>query len=149
MNPNLRKMAATMMGCGASRVRIRQSKEAEEALTRDDVRNLIASGIITKMQKKGTSRAYAKVRAAQKKRGRRSGEGSRKGSAGARSPEKPAWIRAVRAQRQLLKELRGQGTLKKEAYRNVYRRVKGGTFRSKSRLMAYLEEQELLTSRKK
>lgn len=149
MTSQLKKIAAELMKCGVSRVRIQQSKEVAEALTREDIRGLIAKGLITRVPAKGTSRAHAKRRQAQKKQGRRRSEGSRKGSTGARAPAKKAWIRGMRAQRKALRSLRDNEELKPHAYRQVYSRIKGGTFRSKARLSAYLKEAELINAQAK
>ena len=70
-----KKIASRILKCGLNRVRIEASKEVEEALTREDIRGLIRKGLIKKMQKRGASRAGAKRRLVQKKRGRISASG--------------------------------------------------------------------------
>jgi len=55
------------MKCGVSRVRITQSEEVEEALTREDIRGLIQKGMIWSVQKKGTSKFKSKKKLEQKK----------------------------------------------------------------------------------
>ena len=55
-----KKIAASLLKCGASRIRIKQSKEVDEALTRNDIRELIKKGYIWKEQKKGSSKKYSK-----------------------------------------------------------------------------------------
>ena len=79
-----KRIAADLMKCGVSRVRIRQGEEVEEALTREDNRGLIQAGQIWCVQKKGTSKFATKVRLEQKKKGRMKGPGKRKGTKGAR-----------------------------------------------------------------
>ena len=46
----------------------------------------------------------------------------------------------IRAQRKLLKELRGNGTIDKSAYRKLYRKAKGGEYRSRAHLSAHIEQ---------
>jgi len=104
-----KRMAADILKCGIDRVKIKQDKEVEDALTRDDIRRLIKKGLITKVQKKGTSRLGSKKTAIQKKKKRRIGTGSRKGSKGARTKDKEVWMKKIRALRRLLKELRDEG----------------------------------------
>lgn len=133
-----KRIAAELLGCGLSRVRITQEKDVEEAITREDVRQLIKKGLIKKASKKGTSRAQARQLLKQKARGRRRGAGSKKGRV---SERKSDWIKNVRAQRRLLSENRQ--SLGKE-YGVLYGRVKGGMFRSKKHLLTYMKERELL-----
>ena len=139
-----KKMAAVIMKCGKSRVRIEPSSEVEDALTREDIRILIRKGLIKKVQKKGSSRAAARKILAQKKRGRRKGMGSRKGSMGARAPKKKRWMKTVKTLRATIRELRDSGRIERSEYRKLYRRVKGGMFRNKKHIMLYIKEHELL-----
>jgi large subunit ribosomal protein L19e len=139
-----KKIAAGIMKCGASRVRIRDSKAAEEALTRNDIRDLINNKKIVKIQKKGSSKFRWRKKLQQKKRGRMRGFGSRKGTRNARKPEKKSWMETVRPLRKLLKNLRENGQITARTYSKLYMRIKGGAFRSKSHLMLYVKERELL-----
>ena len=63
-----KRIAAEIMKCGVSRIRIKEDKDVEEALTREDIRNLIKKGLIKRIQKKGTSRVHARAILRQKKR---------------------------------------------------------------------------------
>jgi large subunit ribosomal protein L19e len=144
-----KKLAAKILKCGIDRVKIKQDKEVEEALTRDDIRHLIVKGLITKAQKKGTSRLEAKKTAKQKKGKRRKGIGSRKGSKGARKKGKELWMKKIRALRNMLKELKDEGKIEKKTYTKLYLMAKGNMFRSKKHLLYYLKENALLKSEKK
>jgi large subunit ribosomal protein L19e len=139
-----KRMAAEIMKCGGTRVRMTASKEVEDALTRQDIRDLIKKGLITKVQKKGTSRAKAKKILTQKKRGRRSSTGKRKGKWGARNPSKALWIRKVRPLRERLRMLRDTGQLEVSDFRKTLLRVKGGYYRNMKHMMLQLKEKELL-----
>jgi len=141
-----KKIAAQVLKCGTSRVKLKESQEVEEALTRQDVRDLVQKGLVYKIQKKGTSRFAAKKKLVQKKKGRMRGMGKRKGTKGARKKDKTKWIELVRAQRSLLKELRDKKQIDVSLYRKLYMRVKGGFFRNKSHIMMYLKDKELLKS---
>ena len=144
-----KRIAAELLKSGTSRIRIRQSKEVDEALTRDDVRNLIRKGYIWKEQKKGTSKFNVKKKVKQKQRGRMKGFGSRKGKRGARKPRKDTWIETVRPQRKMLSELKEAGKLENSDFRKIYLMIKGGTFRSKKHLLFYLKDHEMLREGKK
>ncbi len=142
-----RRIAADIMKCGVGRVKITESKEVEEALTRNDIRRLIVRGAITKAPFQGMSSAGKKKLRLQKKRGRRGGRGSRKGSKGARRDKKENWIRRVRALRKTLRELRDSKRIEVRDYRSLYMRVKGNAFRNKKHLLGYLKEQEILKTK--
>ena len=143
-----KRIAADILKCGVSRVRVLDSKEVGEALTREDVRELIGKGIIIKTQKKGTSRKYAKKILAKKKMGRRYSIGSKKGKKGARSTKKMNWIKIARPLRKLLKELRDDKQIEKATYKELYLKIKGGMFRNRKHLLYYLKENELLKAPK-
>lgn len=139
-----RRMAADILKCGRTRIKVTPGKDVEEALTREDVRNLIRKGLIKKIQKKGSSRAAARKTLAQKKKGRRKGMGSRKGKMGARAPKKKQWMISVKTLRRVIRDLRDSGRIERSDYRKLYRRVKGGMFRNKKHIMLYIKEHELL-----
>ncbi len=139
-----RTIAAQLMKCGVSRVRFNSESEVAEALTREDIRNLIRKGVIYKIQKKGTSRGHAREILRQKKRGRRRGAGSIKGKWGSRNPSKEQWIKTVRPLRRMLAELKDSGQITRGDYRKLYSKVKGGMFRSRKHMLLHLREEELL-----
>ncbi len=144
----IRRMAAELLKCGESRVLLdpNEAKKIEEALTREDVRGLISSGIITRKQKKGVSRWRARHRRAQKKKGRGRGAGGIRGKKYSRLPQKEIWMARIRAQRKLIKGLLGEGKIEGAAYRKTYRMVKGGAFKGKNQLLAHMKEAGMLKS---
>ena len=144
-----KRIAARIMKCGVSRVRITPGEEVEEALTREDIRGLIQKGLVWKVQKKGTSKFASKKKLEQKRKGRMRGPGRRKGTRGARKNDKTKWIEKVRPMRRLLTELRESGRIEKSDYGMLYRRVKGGFFRNKKHLLYYLREHDMLKAGKK
>ena len=139
-----KRIAARIMKCGVSRVRIKPSEEVEEALTREDIRGLIQKGMIWSIQKKGTSKFASKKKLEQKRKGRMRGPGRRKGTKGARKNDKTKWIEKVRPLRRLLAELRENGQIGRQDYGVLYKRVKGGFFRNKKHLLYYLKEHDML-----
>src|SRR3989338_4304040 len=96
---SIRRMAAAVMKCGESRVRILDAKEAEKALTKDDVRELIKKGFVIEIPAKGNSRGRARFKQKRMRKGRRRGQGSKKGSKFAGTTQKDLWVRKTRAQR--------------------------------------------------
>jgi len=141
-----KQMAAKILKCGVSRVWVdpKRMGEVNEAITKADIRALIRRGVIKELHKIGVSRGRARKRMTQKKKGRRKGHGSRKGKLGARFSRKRAWMNRIRAIRKILKELRDASQIDKKTYRNLYRKAKGGFFRSKAHLKNYLEREGLI-----
>ena len=131
-----KRIAAQVLKVGEGRVWIDPEATADvvEAITREDIRGLIKDGSITVKQKKGVSRARARVRATQKRLGRRTGHGSRKGAKGARASRKKRWITKIRALRRRLKQLRDEGFMDKTTYRTLYNKANGGEFRNVAHL---------------
>jgi len=93
---NQKRMAAEILGCGENRVWIDPDpdnmKSVADCITRNDIRIAINWGLIRAKQKKGISSGRRKHQAAQKKKGRQRGPGSRKGAKYARTPRKREWI---------------------------------------------------------
>lgn len=143
---NQRRLAADILGCGENRVWIDPTRmeDVAEAITRNDVRRLIDSKAIKAKQKVGISRGRTRYKKGQKRKGKRKGHGSRKGATKARTPKKRAWVNTIRPIRAQLMEYRNQGKIDKATYRKLYKRAKGGMFRSKARLDAHLRSEGLL-----
>jgi large subunit ribosomal protein L19e len=139
-------IASKVLKCGVSRVWIdpARTSDVKDAITTEDIRRLIKDGIIKALPKQGLSSARRSKMMMQKRKGRRKGHGSRKGTSGARAPGKRQWIKRIRAIRALLKELRNQGAIERRTYRSLYTVSKSGFFRSKSHLMTHLERNNLL-----
>ena len=133
-------MAAALLKCGSGRVYIDPASQEElaDAVTRADIRNAIKAGVIRRMAIAGTSRARARLHAAEVAKGRHSGPGSRRGTPFSRVPKKDRWMRRIRAQRALLRELRDAKKIPAAVYREFYRRAKGGMFRSRAHLVVNL-----------
>lgn len=141
-----KRIAAQVLKVGEGRVRIdpEATSDVSEAITREDIRSLIKEGAIKKLQKKGSSRGRARVRAIQKSKGRRKGHGSRKGAKGAIVSRKRRWITKIRALRKRLKELRADGSVDKTTYRKLYNKANGGDFRNVAHLNDYITANALL-----
>ena len=113
--------------------------DVANAVQKNDVRRLIEEGVIKARPLVGTSRSRARKAAAQKSKGRRTGQGSRKGTLNSRNPRKHRWMRTIRAQRRTLKEMRVDETLTPSEYRYYYRKAKGGSYRSVSHMKSNME----------
>jgi large subunit ribosomal protein L19e len=143
---NQRRIAAQMLKCGETRVWIdpNRTEDVADAITRSDVRTLISSGTIAARQKRGVSRGRANYLQTQKRKGRRTGQGSRKGRKHARKPSKERWQQTIRPIRSRLKELRDDGVIDTRTYRKYYLRAKGGVFKSRPHLDSHLRTEGIL-----
>lgn len=141
-----KKLASKIAKVGVGRIKLdsKASEELKEAITKEDIRSLINEGVIEIKDKKGVSRVRAKEIHAQRKKGRRKGQGKRKGSKKTRIDEKRKWINQVRAQRKVLKQLKDEGKLTEGSYGEVYKKIKGNYFRSKRHLILYLKKNNII-----
>lgn len=145
-----RRLAAAELKVGESRVWINPDPEAAgeiaDAITHEDIRAQIEAGNIKAVPKKGNSRARFRAKAEKRAYGHRKGPGHRKGAKGARTPHKELWMAKIRAQRRRLKELREGGQIDRHTYRMLYRKSKGGEYRSTAHLNAYIKAKGLSRS---
>jgi large subunit ribosomal protein L19e len=147
---NQRRMAASLLKCGATRVWMDPDRleEIAKAVTRGDISILINGGAIKTIQKHGNSRGRHKFVLNQKHKGRRTGQGSRKGPKRARLPKKERWIRTIRPLRSYLKKLREDKRIDAHTYRIYYRKAKGGVFRSANHLKSHLLADNIIKEEK-
>jgi len=126
----VRRLAADIMHVGENKIRIKPGdiKDVEGALTRADVKGLIAKGSILKLKPQG--------RASTAKKGRR-GHGHRKGTV---LDPKGVWMEKIRAQRRFLGLLLESGALPKAQKKIIYRKLKSGIFRNKKAMFLFLKE---------
>ncbi|MEM4090332.1 MAG: 50S ribosomal protein L19e [Thermoplasmatales archaeon] len=141
-----KRMAASILKVGTTRVwmDVKSIDEISEAVTRDDVRRLIKRNVIQKRPEKGNSRGRIRAANLQRRKGRRKGQGSRKGTRNAREPRKRRWVKTIRGMRKVLRELRDSGKITKGNYRDYYKKIKGGTFRSKGDMLLHMKEAGIL-----
>jgi len=139
-----KRLAADELDVGEGRVWLDpDAQEAiADAITREDIRDLIDQGTIRAKDAKTNSRGRARERAAKRSYGHRRGAGSRKGKAGARQNTKDDWKARIRAQRARMKELRDdEDVLDRTEYRTLYNKASGGEFEDVARLEAYIQTQ--------
>lgn len=141
-----KRLAAQVLKCSPKRVRFDPARVADikEAITKVDIRGLVSEGLIDKIQEAGVSRARANKRVDQRKKGLQRGPGKRKAKITATVPRKEAWMAKIRVQRNLLKELREKELIDTSAFKNLYRKAKGGFFRSRRHIKLYANEHNLI-----
>lgn len=140
-----RRVSARLLGVGEGRVRFdpESLEDISAAVTREDLRKLVKSGAISARKVRGISRSRAKLRVAQRAKGRRSGAGKRKGTANARASRKERWMTTIRNVRKMLAELKAAKKIDGAAYRKLYLLAKGGVFKSRAHLETYLKERKI------
>ncbi|ELY97515.1 50S ribosomal protein L19e [Natrialba chahannaoensis JCM 10990] len=137
-----KRLAADVLDVGKNRVWFDPESQADiaEAITRDEIRELVQDGRIQAKDAKGNSRGRARERNAKRAYGHKKGPGKRRGKKGARQNEKDDWQNKIRAQRRKLRELRDKGELTPTQYRELYKKAGGGEFRSVRYLLNYIDE---------
>jgi len=145
-----KRLAAKILDCSPYRIHLDPDKlgEIKEAITKFDVRRLISRGTITLVPKQGISQFRTRHVRAQKRKSRRVGHGSRKGTQATRADSKTQWMRNIRTQRDLLKRLRDHELITQQTFNTLYLKAKGGFFRSTRHIKLFLQEQELFTGKK-
>ncbi|MDD4878595.1 MAG: 50S ribosomal protein L19e [Candidatus Nanoarchaeia archaeon] len=148
---NKKRMAARLLKVGESRVWFDPERlsEIKEAITKADIRRLIQDYAIQAKPATGVSRFRAKKIAVQKRKGRQTGEGSKKGTFRARLPKKQAWMAKIRSQRIFIKDLKDNELVKPADYRKIYLMCKGSFFRSIRHIKLYMEEHKMFVKKEK
>ena len=137
-----RRLAADVLDVGENRVWFDPTAQGDiaEAITREEIRELVEVGIIAARDARGNARGRARERNQKRAYGHRKGPGTRKGTAGAREPRKADWMSRIRAQRRRLRELRDAEEITPTQYRQLYRKANGGEFRSVRYMETYIDD---------
>src|SRR3989338_7841036 len=148
---NKKRLAAKILGISPYKVRFADGslEEVKKAITRSDIRGLIAVGKIYADHTNHQSRAHARKIAQQKRKGRQKGRGTKKGSKYSIVSRKEQWINRIRVQREFLKELREKEMLTAQSYQMLRNKSKGGYFRNKRHIKLFLTEHNLIAQEKK
>jgi large subunit ribosomal protein L19e len=135
-----KRLAADVLGVGVNRVLFDPDAQGEiaDAITREDIRELVDEGTIRSATARGNSRGRARERQRKRSYGHRKGAGSRKGKKGGRKDRKEDWQSRIRAQRRTLREYRDAG-MDRSVYRKLYNMASGGEFDSVADLERYVQ----------
>ena len=136
-----RRLAADVLDVGKNRIWFDPDAQSDiaEAITREDIRELVDDGTIRAAAKNGNSKGRSRERKAKRAYGHQKGPGKRKGKKGGRSDPKKEWQQRIRAQRKKLHELRAEGEIDRTQYRELYNKARGGEFQSVQYLLNYIE----------
>ena len=137
-----KRLAADVLDVGQNKLWFDPDAQGDiaEAITREDIRELVEDGVIRAEEPSGNSRGRARERNEKRAYGHGTGAGSRKGTAGARQDPKEDWQSRVRAQRAHLRDLRDEGEIDSSTYRDLYDKAGGGEFDSVADLQRYIDD---------
>ncbi len=136
-----KRVASELMHRGVSAIRISANslEEADKAITRDDVRRLIASGGVIALKEKHNVSARSKELRIKRSEGRSRGIGRRKGTRKARQGS--GWEKKIRSQRIFIKKLKLMGKIDTKTFNTLYGQVKGNVYASKANIVIHLRDQ--------
>ena len=137
-----RRLAASILGVGKGRVWMDPNEVNEIALanSRKAVRKLIKDNFIFKKKIAMHSRQRARLRKEERRLGRHTGLGKRRGCSDGRMPKKILWIRRQRTLRRLLKKYREAKKFDKHLYHTLYLDCKAARYNSKRNLADAVEK---------
>ena len=137
-----RRLAASILRVGKGRVWMDPNEVNEIALanSRKAVRKLIKDNFIFKKKIQIHSRQRALLRKQERRLGRHTGLGKRRGCADGRMPQKILWIRRQRTLRRLLKKYREGNKFDKHLYHQLYLDCKAARYSSKRNLADGVEK---------
>jgi large subunit ribosomal protein L19e len=122
-------------------------EDVEVAITREEIRKLIHEGAIRPASKVGVSRVRARALQQKKKKGLRSGPGTKSGSSRAKITKKQAWMQKIRALRRTLSKWEANRALTEGAYRQLYMVAGSGAFGSIADMERYAKTHGLWRKR--
>ncbi len=136
-----KRMAGGILKVGQTKIWISPGHKGRvsEAMTKDDVRQLIKERVIAKRRDNLHSRGSARVLAVRKGKGRKKGKGKRQGTKKTRMGTKKRWMDSVRAQRRMLAEMKKSGAKFSVPARKVYLLISGNYFKGKNYVKQYIE----------
>ena len=146
-----KRLAASVLKCGRNKVWMdpNETSSIGMATSRTSVKKLIKNGLVLRINPTIHSRARARKRLEEKRRGRHQGRGKRRGCKDARMPTKVLWIRRQRVLRRLLKKYRKQGKIDQKLYHRFYLAAKGNQFKNKKVLIETIQKEKTERLREK
>jgi large subunit ribosomal protein L19e len=132
---NKKRLASKALKIGKARIVLVESRldEIKEAITKQDIKDLVKSGAIRIKPKKGRRKV--------EKRKTKRHEGKIKMKVSNRKQE---YVKITRKLRAYAKELKNKGKLGPEEFKDIRKKISAKIFKSKSQLKDYLKESEAI-----
>ena len=124
-----KELASRVLKVGKNKIKFDESNldKIKEAITKQDIKDLYAEGIIEIKEKRGRKKI--------KKRKTRKGPGKMKKKIKKR---KEIYVKSVRKLRKHIKEEKQRNRMDNETYRTIRKKIKARVFRDKSHLKEYI-----------
>lgn len=134
-----KRIAAAVLNVGMTAVKFDTNRLAEikEAITTQDIAQLIKDGAIAKRPVLGNKRRAGKYRDLRKKKGRRRGMGKKKVRVGFRKEDYMDKIRGIRA---FLSNQKNIGKISTKTYQKARKLAKAGEIKNKKELLNYIKD---------
>lgn len=138
-------LAAKILKTSPGKIRFAEGalEDVSKAITRSDIRGLIAIGKVIEVSPNQQSRVRARKISSQKRKGRRKGKGSKQGTKYSSISRKELWVSRVRTQRKFIQEAKEKGLLSAANCRMLYLKIKGGYFRNLRHIKLFMTEHNL------
>ncbi|MCX6741611.1 MAG: 50S ribosomal protein L19e [Candidatus Pacearchaeota archaeon] len=138
LNPQ-KRMAAKALNVGENKVWFDPERisEIKEAITQQDIIDLIKDKAIKRKPHVGRKRRAGKINLKRRKKGRRRGPGHIK-----KVINKKDYIYRIRKLRSFLKSLKDINKINNEEYRKTYTLLKAGMLKNKKAITEYIKEKQ-------
>jgi large subunit ribosomal protein L19e len=134
-----KRMAAKALNVGENKVWFDPERisEIKEAITQQDIIDLIGDKAIKRRPHSGQKRRAGKINLKRKRKGRRRGPGHIR-----KVINKKDYIHKIRKLRSFLKSLKVINKINNEEYRKIYTLLKAGMFKNKQAITEYIKEKQ-------
>lgn len=134
-----KRIASKILGIGINKVFFEPDRvsEIKDAITKQDVEELIKAGAIKGLPVVGNKRRSGKLRDSRRTKGRKRGMGKKRKRVETRKRD---YINKIRKMRALLKHMKNKNEISSEIYTASRKLAKSGIIKTRKELINYLKE---------